>query len=175
MFNSRNKFGFNMKEEDDNDVKNREGRKMSSLDKDLINIFSAIGSIAVGTGVLTVIVVILNIKYKPILNKFLDLKIFNKKLTSMKLHKFLGVATILLGSIHGFGMLFFYPEVLKRYSGVTGLIVLILFWILGLLPVVMKKVPLKYKKVFMKSHKVLGIIIFIFILIHIFSSSDFIK
>lgn len=60
-----------------------------------------------------------------------------------------------------------FPTVLKKYSGISGIVLLSLFYILGALPFVVKKVPVKYKKNVLKSHKILGGIIFIFIIIHI--------
>lgn len=79
----------------------------------------------------------------------------------------MGITTIILGTIHGLGMAFAYPSVLKKYTGISGIFLLSLFWILGTLPFIVKKVPIKYKKNVLKSHKILGGIIFIFIIIHI--------
>ena len=101
-------------------------------------------------------------KYKEFLNKILK-----GKLSHLQLHKILGITTIILGTIHGLGMAFAYPSVLKKYTGISGIFLLSLFWILGTLPFIVKKVPIKYKKNVLKSHKILGGIIFIFIIIHI--------
>lgn len=129
---------------------------------DLKDIIKFIGSLAFTSAILTVTVFILNYKYKEFLNKIL-----NGKLSHIQLHKILGITTIILGTIHGLGMTFAYPLVLKKYTGISGILLLSLFWILGTLPFIMKKVPVKYKKLTLKSHKILGGIIFIFILIHI--------
>ncbi|WP_297434809.1 hypothetical protein [uncultured Cetobacterium sp.] len=129
---------------------------------DLKDIIKFIGSLAFTSAILTVTVFILNYKYKEFLNKIL-----NGKLSHIQLHKILGITTIILGTIHGLSMAFAYPLVLKKYTGISGILLLSLFWILGTLPFIMKKVPIKYKKITLKSHKILGGIIFIFILIHI--------
>ena len=129
---------------------------------DLKDIIQFIGSLAFTTAILTVTVFILNYKYKEFLNKILK-----GKLSHLQLHKILGITTIILGTIHGLGMAFTYPSVLKKYTGISGIFLLSLFWILGTLPFIVKKVPIKYKKNVLKSHKILGGIIFIFIIIHI--------
>ena len=129
---------------------------------DLKDIIQFIGSLAFTSAILTVTVFILNYKYKEFLNKILK-----GKLSHLQLHKILGIITIILGSIHGLGMAFTYPSVLKKYTGISGIFLLSLFWILGTLPFIVKKVPIKYKKNVLKSHKILGGIIFIFIIIHI--------
>ena len=129
---------------------------------DLKDIIKFIGSLAFTSAILTVTVFILNYKYKEFLNKILK-----GKLSHLQLHKILGIITIILGSIHGLGMAFTYPSVLKKYTGISGIFLLSLFWILGTLPFIVKKVPVKYKKNVLKSHKILGGIIFIFIIIHI--------
>lgn len=129
---------------------------------DLKDIIQFIGSLAFTSAILTVTVFILNYKYKKFLNKLLK-----GKLSHLQLHKILGITTIILGTIHGLGMAFTYPSVLKKYTGISGIFLLTLFWILGTLPFIIKKVPIKYKKNVLKSHKILGGIIFIFIIIHI--------
>ncbi|MEG2255759.1 hypothetical protein [Cetobacterium somerae] len=129
---------------------------------DLKDIIQFIGSLAFTSAILTVTVFILNYKYKEFLNKILK-----GKLSHLQLHKILGITTIILGTIHGLGMAFVYPSVLKKYTGISGIFLLSLFWILGTLPFIVKKVPIKYKKNVLKSHKILGGIIFIFIIIHI--------
>lgn len=129
---------------------------------DLKDIIQFIGSLAFTSAILTVTVFILNYKYKEFLKKIL-----NGKLSHLQLHKILGITTIILGTIHGLGMAFAYPSVLKKYTGISGIFLLSLFWILGTLPFIVKKVPIKYKKNVLKSHKILGGIIFIFIIIHI--------
>lgn len=129
---------------------------------DLKDIIKFIGSLAFTSAILTVTVFILNYKYKEFLNKILK-----GKLSHLQLHKILGITTIILGTIHGLGMAFTYPSVLKKYTGISGIFLLSLFWILGTLPFIVKKVPIKYKKNVLKSHKILGGIIFIFIIIHI--------
>lgn len=129
---------------------------------DLKDIIQFIGSLAFTSAILTVTVFILNYKYKDFLNKILK-----GKLSHLQLHKILGITTIILGTIHGLGMAFSYPSVLKKYTGISGIFLLSLFWILGTLPFIVKKVPIKYKKNVLKSHKILGGIIFIFIIIHI--------
>ncbi|MEG2587678.1 MAG: hypothetical protein RSA05_06135 [Cetobacterium sp.] len=129
---------------------------------DLKDIIKFIGSLAFTSAILTVTVFILNYKYKEFLNKILK-----GKLSHLQLHKILGITTIILGTIHGLGMAFVYPSVLKKYTGISGIFLLSLFWILGTLPFIVKKVPIKYKKNVLKSHKILGGIIFIFIIIHI--------
>lgn len=129
---------------------------------DLKDIIQFIGSLAFTSAILTVTVFILNYKYKKFLNKLLK-----GKLSHLQLHKILGITTIILGTIHGLGMAFTYPSVLKKYTGISGIFLLTLFWILGTLPFIIKKVPIKYKKNILKSHKILGGIIFIFIIIHI--------
>ena len=129
---------------------------------DLKDIIQFIGSLAFTSAILTVTVFILNYKYKEFLNKILK-----GKLSHLQLHKILGITTIILGTIHGLGMAFAYPSVLKKYTGLSGILLLSLFWILGTLPFIVKKVPVKYKKNVLKSHKILGGIIFIFIIIHI--------
>ena len=128
----------------------------------LKDIIKFIGSLAFICAILTVTVFILNYKYKDFLKKIL-----NGKLSHLQLHKILGITTIILGTIHGFSMALAYPSVLKKYTGLSGILLLLLFWILGTLPFIVKKVPIKYKKIFLKSHKILGGIIFIFIIIHI--------
>lgn len=129
---------------------------------DLKDIIQFIGSLAFTSAILTVTVFILNYKYKEFLNKILK-----GKLSHLQLHKILGITTIILGTIHGLGMAFVYPSVLKKYTGISGIFLLSLFWILGTLPFIVKKVPIKHKKNVLKSHKILGGIIFIFIIIHI--------
>lgn len=129
---------------------------------DLKDIIQFIGSLAFTSAILTVTVFILNYKYKEFLNKILK-----GKLSHLQLHKILGITTIILGTIHGLGMAFVYPSVLKKYTGISGIFLLSLFWILGTLPFIVKKIPIKYKKNVLKSHKILGGIIFIFIIIHI--------
>ena len=129
---------------------------------DLKDIIQFIGSLAFTSAILTVTVFILNYKYKEFLNKILK-----GKLSHLQLHKILGITTIILGTIHGLGMAFAYPSVLKKYTGLSGILLLSLFWILGTIPFIVKKVPVKYKKNVLKSHKILGGIIFIFIIIHI--------
>ncbi|MHA4988245.1 hypothetical protein [Cetobacterium somerae] len=129
---------------------------------DLKDIIQFIGSLAFTSAILTVTVFILNYKYKEFLNKILK-----GKLSHLQLHKILGITTIILGTIHGLGMAFAYPSVLKKYTGLSGILLLSLFWILGTLPFIVKKVPIKYKKNVLKTHKILGGIIFIFIIIHI--------
>lgn len=129
---------------------------------DLKDIIKFIGSLAFTSAILTITVFILNYKYKEFLNKILK-----GKLSHLQLHKILGITTIILGTIHGLGMAFTYPSVLKKYTGISGIFLLSLFWILGTLPFIVKKVPIKYKKNVLKSHKILGGIIFIFIIIHI--------
>lgn len=129
---------------------------------DLKDIIQFIGSLAFTSAILTVTVFILNYKYKEFLNKILK-----GKLSHLQLHKILGITTIILGTIHALGMAFAYPSVLKKYTGISGIFLLSLFWILGTLPFIVKKVPIKYKKNVLKSHKILGAIIFIFIIIHI--------
>ena len=129
---------------------------------DLKDIIQFIGSLAFTSAILTVTVFILNYKYKEFLNKILK-----GKLSHLQLHKILGITTIILGTIHGLSMAFAYPSVLKKYTGISGIFLLSLFWILGTLPFIVKKVPIKYKKNVLKSHKILGGIIFIFIIIHI--------
>lgn len=128
----------------------------------LKDIIKFIGSLAFTSAILTVTVFILNYKFKDFLNKVL-----NGKLSHLQLHKILGITTIALGTLHGLGMALLYPTVLKKYTGMSGILLLTLFWILGTLPFVVKKVPVKYKKRVLKSHKILGGIIFIFIIIHI--------
>lgn len=128
----------------------------------LKDIIKFIGSLAFISAILTVSVFIINYKYKDFFRK-----IFNGKLNHLQLHKVLGMTTIALGTIHGLSMAFFYPSVLRRDTGVSGITLLCLFWILGTLPFIVKKVPIKYKKTFLKSHKILGGIIFIFIIIHV--------
>ncbi|MGL5279126.1 MAG: hypothetical protein ACRC8M_08680 [Cetobacterium sp.] len=129
---------------------------------DLKDFIKFIGSLAFISAILTVTVFILNYRYKEFLNKILK-----EKLSHLQLHKILGTATIILGTTHGLGMALTYPAVLKKYTGLSGLLLLSLFWILGILPFIVKKVPVKYKKNVLKSHKILGGIIFIFIIIHI--------
>lgn len=129
---------------------------------DLKDIIKFIGSLAFTSAILTVTIFILNYKYKEFLNKILK-----GKLSHLQLHKILGITTITLGTIHGLGMAFTYPSVLKKYTGLSGILLLSLFWILGTIPFIVKKVPVKYKKNVLKSHKILGGIIFIFIIIHI--------
>ncbi len=128
----------------------------------LKGIITFIGSLAFISALLTVSVFIINYKYKDFFKHFLK-----GKFSHLQLHKILGITTIFLGTLHGISMLLAYPSVLQKYTGLSGLLLLILFWILGSLPFLVKKVPLKYKKIFFKSHKILGGIIFIFILIHI--------
>lgn len=129
---------------------------------DLKDIIQFIGSLAFISAILTVTVFIINYKYKDFFKKILS-----GKLNHLQLHKILGITTIVLGTIHGFSMALIYPSVLKKYTGLSGVLLLSLFWILGTLPFIVKKVPIKYKKTVLKSHKILGGIIFIFILIHI--------
>lgn len=129
---------------------------------DLKDIIKLIGSLAFISAILTVVVFILNYKYKEFLKKIL-----NGKLSHLQLHKILGGTTIILGTIHGLAMALAFPTVLKKYSGISGIVLLSLFYILGALPFVVKKVPVKYKKNVLKSHKILGGIIFGFIIIHI--------
>lgn len=128
----------------------------------LKDIIAFIGLLAFISAILTVTVFILNYKYKVFLNKILD-----GKLTHLQLHKILGITTIILGTIHGLGMLSTFPSVLKKYTGLSGILLLSLFWILGTLPFIVKKVPVKCKKNVLIAHKILGGVIFVFIVIHI--------
>ena len=128
----------------------------------LKDVIEFIGSLAFISAILTVSVFILNYKYKDFLNKIL-----NGKLSHLQLHKILGLTTIALGTLHGISMSIAYPSVLKKYTGLSGILLLSLFWILGTLPFIVKKVPVKYKKRVLKGHKILGGLIFLFIIIHV--------
>ena len=88
----------------------------------LKDIIAFIGLLAFISAILTVTVFILNYKYKVFLNKILD-----GKLTHLQLHKILGITTIILGTIHGLGMLSAFPSVLKKYTGLSGILLLSLF------------------------------------------------
>lgn len=127
----------------------------------LKNIIAFIGSLAFFSAILTVLIFILNYKYKTFLNRILK-----GKCSHIELHKILGFTTICLGTLHGFSMLIFFPQVLEKAQGILGVLLLFLFWILGSIPFITKKIPLNYKKQFFKIHRVLGVLIFLFILIH---------
>ena len=129
----------------------------------LNDFFSAMGSLAFTCAILTVSMFIINYKFKDQMKT-----IFHGKFNHLQLHKILGLLTIFLATIHGIGMLFVLPNILKKIKGQSGLLTLIIFFILVSIPFINKKIPLKYKRSFFKLHKILGIIIFIFILIHIF-------
>ncbi|WP_297598505.1 hypothetical protein [uncultured Cetobacterium sp.] len=129
---------------------------------DLKDIFSAIGSLAFICAILAVAMFIINYKFKDLVNT-----ISQGKFNHLKFHKFLGISTVILATVHGLGMIYISTKTLTYLKGQSGFFTLIIFWIIGTIPFLNKKIPIKYKRSFFKLHKILGILVFIFILIHV--------